>query len=77
MPTENTVLKHVTPAGDSNTTGDMVILKGSTYQRFFLIVAGSLFALLVWITVAGTTSGQHLQSSAHEITESAVAIVDY
>jgi len=77
MPTENTVLKHVTPAGDSNTTDDMVILKSSTYQRFFLIVAGSLLALLVWITVAGTTSGQYLQSSAHEITEGTVALVDY
>jgi len=77
MPTENTVLKHVTPAGDSNTTDDMVILKSSTYQRFFLTVAGSLLALLVWITVAGTTSGQHLQSSAHEITESAMALADY
>jgi len=77
MPTENTVLKHVTPAGDSNTTDDMVILKSSTYQRFFLIVAGSILALLLWITVAGTTSGQHLQSSAHEIADDAVALAEY
>merc|ERR1712238_249866 len=55
----------------------MVIGKINTYQRTFLIVAGSLLALLVLIEVAGTSGGQHLQSSAHEITERAVELADY
>merc|ERR1719491_1170666 len=54
----------------------MVIGKINTYQRTFLIVAGSLLALLVLVAVAGTGGGQHLQSSSHEITESAVALAD-
>jgi len=77
MSTENTSLKNTTPTGDSNTTHEMVIGKSNTYQRPFLIVAGSLLALLVWIAVAGTSGGQHLQSSAYEITEGAVALKDY
>mmetsp|Transcript_36478 Transcript_36478/g.41293 ORF Transcript_36478/g.41293 Transcript_36478/m.41293 type:complete len:123 (+) Transcript_36478:60-428(+) len=77
MPTENTSLKNTTPAGDSNTTNEMVIGKINTYQRTFLIVAGSLLALLVLIAVAGTSGGQHLQSSAHEAAEGAVVLADY
>jgi len=77
MPTENTSLKNTAPAGDSNTTNEMVIGKNNTYQRTFLIVAGSLLALLVVIAVADTSGGQHLQSSAHEIAEGVVALVDY
>ena len=77
MPTENTSLKNITQAGDSNTTNEMVIRKINTYQRSFLIVAGSLLALLVLIAVAGTSGGHHLQSSAHEITEDAMAVADY
>jgi len=73
MATENTSLKNTTPAGDSNTTNEMVIGKTNTYQRTFLIVAGSLLALLVLIAVAGTRGGQHLQSSAHEIAEGVLA----
>jgi len=42
-----------------------------------LIVAGSLLALLVLIAVAGTSGGQHLQSSAHKIAEGVVALADY
>jgi len=42
-----------------------------------LIVAGSLLALLVLIAVTGTSGGQQLQSSAHEIAESAEALTDY
>ena len=42
-----------------------------------LIVAGSLLTLLVWIVVVGTSGGQHLQSSAHEIAEGAVQLSDY
>jgi len=77
MSTEHTFLKNTTLAGDSNTTNEMVIGKINTYQRTFLIVAGSLLALLVLIAVAGTSGGQHLQSSAHEITQGAVALEDY
>ena len=77
MATENTSLKNTTPAGDSNTTNEMVIGKINTYQRTFLIVAGSLLALLVVIAVAGASGGQHLQSSAYEIAEGAMALTDY
>ena len=74
MPTENSSLKITAPDGDSTTTNEMVIGKSNTYQRTFLIVAGSLLALLVLIVVAGTSGGQHLQSSAYEIAEGAVAL---
>jgi len=77
MPTENTSLKNITPTGDSNTTHEMVIGKSNTYQRTLLIVAGSLLALLVLIAVVGTSGGQHLQSSAHETTNGAVALAEY
>mmetsp|Transcript_58518 Transcript_58518/g.67480 ORF Transcript_58518/g.67480 Transcript_58518/m.67480 type:complete len:125 (-) Transcript_58518:466-840(-) len=77
MPTENTSLKNTTPAGDSNTTNEMVMGKINNYQRTFLIVAGSLLALLVLIAVAGTSGGQHLQSSSDKIAEDAVALADY
>jgi len=77
MPNESTSLKNVTLAGDSTTTNEMAIGKSNTYQRTFLIVAGSLLALLVLIAVAGTSGGQHLQSSAHEMADGAVALADY
>jgi len=77
MSTEHTFLKNTTLAGDSNTTNEMVIGKINTYQRTFLIVAGSLLALLVLIAVADTSGGQHLQSSTHEIAEGTVALADY
>jgi len=77
MSNENTSLKIVTPAGDSNTTHEIVIGKSNTYQRPLLIVAGSLLTLLVWIAVAGTNDGQHLKFSAYEIAEGAVALADY
>jgi len=57
MTTENTSLNHTTPAGDSNTTNGMVIRKINTYQKTFLIVAGSLLAMLVLIAVAGHSGG--------------------
>merc|ERR1712238_260249 len=63
--------------GDSNTTNEMVIRKINNYQRTFLIVAGSLLALLVLIAVAGTSGVQHLQSSTYEIAKGAVALKDY
>jgi len=66
MPTENTSLKNVTPTEDSNTSNEMDIGKSNTYQRTFLIVAGSLLALLVVIAVSGKSGGQYLQSSAQE-----------
>jgi len=77
MSTENTSLKNTTPAGDSNTTNEMVIGKINTYQRTFLIVAGSILSLLVVIAVASTSNGQHLQSSTQEIAGGAVALADY
>jgi len=80
MSTEHTSLKTTnTPVGDSNTTNEMIIGNSNTYQRPFLIVAGSLLALLVLIAGAGTIGGggHHLQSSAYEITESALALADY
>jgi len=55
----------------------MIIGESNTYQRNFLIVAGSLLALLVLIAVAGTSGGQQLQSSEYEIAEGAVALTDY
>jgi len=73
MPTENTSLKITAPAGDSTTTNEMVIGKITTYQRTFLIVAGSLLALLVLIAVAGTSGGQLQQLSVHEIGAMALA----
>eukprot|EP00751_Fragilariopsis_kerguelensis_P005590 CAMPEP_0170786438 /NCGR_PEP_ID=MMETSP0733-20121128/17607_1 /TAXON_ID=186038 /ORGANISM="Fragilariopsis kerguelensis, Strain L26-C5" /LENGTH=105 /DNA_ID=CAMNT_0011132293 /DNA_START=85 /DNA_END=399 /DNA_ORIENTATION=+ len=77
MSTENTSLKNTTPAGDSNTSTEMVIWKINTYQSTFLIVASSIYALLVVIAVASTSGGQHLQSSTHGIAKGAVALVDY
>merc|ERR1719491_211256 len=55
----------------------MVNGKTNTSQRTLLIVAGSLLALLVLVAVAGTSGGQHLQSSTHEIATGAVALADY
>ena len=77
MSTENTSLKNTTPAGDSNSSNKVVIGKINNYQRTFLIVAGSLLALLVLIAVAGPIRGQHLQSSSDKIAEDAVALADY
>jgi len=77
MPTENTSLKNTAPAGDSITTKKIVVGKINTYQRTFLIVAGSLLTFLVLIAVASTSGGQHLQSSVHKIAEGAVALADY
>mmetsp|Transcript_22313 Transcript_22313/g.25575 ORF Transcript_22313/g.25575 Transcript_22313/m.25575 type:complete len:127 (-) Transcript_22313:136-516(-) len=77
MPTENTSLNNVFPAVEFKTIDDMVIGKSNTYQRSFLIVAGSLLALLVWAAVAGKSDGQPLKSSAHEIAKDAVALADY
>ena len=77
MPTENTSLKNTTLAGDSNTTNEMVIGKINTYQRTVPIVAASLLALFVFIAVADTSGGQHLQSSVNDIVKSANAIADY
>ena len=77
MPTKNTSLNNVSPAVEFNITNEMVIGKSNTYQRTFLIVAGSLLTLLVLITVAGISGGQHLQSSAHEIAKGVGALADY
>ena len=77
MLTENTHLKNVTPAGDSNPSVEIGIEKDITYQRPVLIVAGSLLTLLVLIVIAGNSGGQHLQSSPHEIAKGAEALADY
>merc|ERR1712238_456091 len=69
--------KNIAPAGDSITTNEMVLGKSNSYQRTFLIVAGFLLALLVLIAVAGTSGGQHLQSSANEFAKDAVTVADY
>jgi len=77
MPTESTSLKNVSLAGDSTTTNEMAIGKSNTYQRTFLIVAGSLLTLLVWIAMAGKSAGHYFQSSEHEMADDAVALADY
>eukprot|EP00751_Fragilariopsis_kerguelensis_P017056 CAMPEP_0170852614 /NCGR_PEP_ID=MMETSP0734-20130129/11987_1 /TAXON_ID=186038 /ORGANISM="Fragilariopsis kerguelensis, Strain L26-C5" /LENGTH=130 /DNA_ID=CAMNT_0011223065 /DNA_START=130 /DNA_END=522 /DNA_ORIENTATION=+ len=78
MTNETTSLKNVTPAGDSNITPEMVIGKSNTYQRPLLIVTGSLLLLLAVIAVAGTSGGQHFQSSAaQESAEGAVTLTNY
>jgi len=76
MPTENTSLKNTTTAGDSNTTTEMVIGKINTYQRIFLIVAGSLLAYSVLIAVASKTAGYSLVYTGG-LAEGAVALADY
>ena len=75
--TENTHLKNVTPDGDSNPSVEIGVVKGNTYQRPFLIIAGSLLTLLVWIAVAGKSGGHQIKSSAKEITEGADALAVY
>mmetsp|Transcript_2641 Transcript_2641/g.3067 ORF Transcript_2641/g.3067 Transcript_2641/m.3067 type:complete len:120 (-) Transcript_2641:10-369(-) len=80
MLTENTHLKNVTPAGDSNPSFEVSIVKGNTYLRLFLIVAASLLALLallVLIAVTGTRGNQHFKSSAKEIAAGVGSLVDY
>ena len=78
MLTEHTHLKNAAQAGDSNAADETVVIgKSNTYQRPLLIVAGSLVAFLVLIAVAGTSGGQYLQSSVHEVAEGAVVLADY
>ena len=61
MSTENTSLKIVSQAVDSNISDDMVVGENSTYQRQFVIVAGSLLTLLVLLALADKSGGQHLK----------------
>ena len=76
--TENTHLKNDTPAsGDSNPSVEIGIFNGHTYQRPFVIVAGSLLTLLVWIAVSGKSGGHQLTPSAFEIVEDADALANY
>ena len=79
MNTETYQKKKETTTGDFNSkkTEEMNMGKINTYQRTFLIVAGSLLALLVLITVAGTSGNQHLQKSTHDIEKDTVALADY
>ena len=60
MLNEHTSLKNTTPAGDSNTLNEVVIGKINTYQRQFLIVAGSLLVYSALIAVASKTAGYSL-----------------
>ena len=55
----------------------MFIDQTNTYQRPFLIIIGSLLALLVWVAVAGKNRDQHFKSSAQKIAEGAGVFVDY
>jgi len=80
--TESTPLKEVSTAGDSYSKPDeMNIGKVNTFQRQFLIVAGSLLALFLLIAVTGKSYGQHVESSAYETDTGAGtgtgALVDY
>ena len=56
---------------------EMFIDQTNTYQRPFLIIIGSLLALLVWVAVAGKNRDQHFKSSAQKIAEGAGVFVDY
>ena len=76
MSNENTSLKNVTPVGDSNANYEMSVGKSITYQRTFLILAGSLLALFVLVVVGGESGGQHFKSSRWEIAKSVGAIAD-
>jgi len=70
--------KNITPAGDSNTSDDSVIVKGkNTYQSRFLIVAGSLLALLVVIAIAGPSGGQYLKSSIPDVMVEGTGALSY
>eukprot|EP00751_Fragilariopsis_kerguelensis_P013287 CAMPEP_0170777208 /NCGR_PEP_ID=MMETSP0733-20121128/11642_1 /TAXON_ID=186038 /ORGANISM="Fragilariopsis kerguelensis, Strain L26-C5" /LENGTH=121 /DNA_ID=CAMNT_0011120363 /DNA_START=56 /DNA_END=421 /DNA_ORIENTATION=+ len=60
MFTENTHLKNVTPVGNSNTSDDMDMGKGNTYQHPLLIVAGISLATIVFTAVACKTAGYSL-----------------
>mmetsp|Transcript_51836 Transcript_51836/g.52799 ORF Transcript_51836/g.52799 Transcript_51836/m.52799 type:complete len:113 (-) Transcript_51836:177-515(-) len=51
-----------------------IVKKSKTTRNQFLVVAGSLLALLVLIAAAGKSGGLHLKPSAHEIEEGADAL---
>jgi len=76
MFTEITQLKNDTPAGDSNTTAEMVVEKSNTYQRQLLIVAGSSLATLVLTAVTCKTAGYSLVYTG-DFAKSRGALVDY
>jgi len=63
MPTEITKLKNTTPAGDYDSTDELIIGKNNIYQLRFLVVAGSLLALLVLTVIAGNNGGRYLDSA--------------
>eukprot|EP00751_Fragilariopsis_kerguelensis_P014077 CAMPEP_0170777590 /NCGR_PEP_ID=MMETSP0733-20121128/11872_1 /TAXON_ID=186038 /ORGANISM="Fragilariopsis kerguelensis, Strain L26-C5" /LENGTH=185 /DNA_ID=CAMNT_0011120823 /DNA_START=68 /DNA_END=626 /DNA_ORIENTATION=- len=63
--------------GDSTSKNDEVVIdNGNANKRSFLIIAGSLLALLV-LVVAGQNVGQDLSSSANDIAKGASALADY
>jgi len=77
MSTESTHLKKIPPAGDSNTTNELVIGKGNIYQRSFLIMTSSLLVLLALVAVRGKWGGQHSKFSAHEFEKGASVLAGY
>jgi len=77
MSTESTHLKKIPPAGDSNTTDELVIGKGNIYQRSFLIMTSSLLVLLALVAVRGKWDGQLSKFSAHEFEKGASVLADY
>jgi len=63
--------------GDSTSENDEVVIdNGNVNKHSFLIIAGSLLAMLV-LVVAGQNVGQDLSSSANEIVKGASALADY
>jgi len=63
--------------GDTKSKNDEVVIdNGNANKRSFLIIAGSLLALLV-LVVAGQNVGQDLSSSANDIAQGASALADY
>jgi len=63
--------------GDSTSKNDEVVINnGNANKRSFLIIAGSLLALLLMV-VAGQNVGQDLSPAANEIAKGASALADY
>jgi len=66
MPTENTSLKIVTPAGDSKSAPKKIIEERSIYQHPFFIIASSLLTLLVLVAVTNQNGDQYLTTAEYQ-----------
>ena len=53
------------------------MVQSTTYQRSFLIGAGFLLTLLVWIAVSDKSGGHQLTPSVYEIVEGWNTLTDY